>query len=525
MNPLRPLFCLTALLAGSAAAAPQHHQGCLDGAGRAQIMLSPGSQRYLEGRIRFHHVDFSRQGATLYTGADNHRALFRNQTGEQTFLLWLPPDQQPLLTLEAAEQPELCYELTLNPQATQGYLEGQENARPQSPRLQALQQKLAQSGRADAALAAFWRQIETEGTPMVEPLDGGRSLLTFLWRGGHNVRLVGGPSNDHEWLQRLPDSDIWFKSFTVQNDVRLSYQLAPDIPKLVALAGEDAQTQRYRQRRALLATLQAVPLNPHRFADASLLDLNPDPTLSDGLKEAFAGRLKAYAFTSTLLGNQRRIWIYQTDPDAAQPAWLYLFDGNEYLHQVQTPAVLDRLRRSGKIPPIAAVFIDHAGGDSRRTELPANPRFADMLAQELIPFVERQTGLKHNGRRSVLAGSSYGGLAAAYAASRQPQYFSGVLPMSGSFWWHPPTQQSGNGMAELYERLPKLPLRWYIGAGRYETARSNDEADILNSSRALADTLQRKGYAVRFREYPGGHDYAIWQQTLADGLSDLLAPE
>lgn len=522
MKPLHPFFCLAALLAAGAAAAPQHYQGCLNGAGQAQIMLDSGNQRYFEGRIRFKHMDFSRTGATLYASADNSRALFRNQTGEQTFLLWLPPTKPPLLTLEAAAQPELCYELSLNPQAVRGYLEGQENDRPQSPRLQALQQTL-QAGQAGAKLAAFWQQIKTEGTPLVEPLDGGRSLLTFLWRGGHNVRLIGGPGNDREWLQRLPRSDIWFKSFIVQNDVRLSYQLAPDIPKLLAAAGEDAQTHRYRQRRALLATLQADPLNPRRFADASLLDLNPDSRLSDGLN-ALKGRLKAYGFASTLLGNQRRIWVYQTDPDVKQPAWLYLFDGNEYLHQVQAPAIFDRLRRSGKIPPLVAVFIDNAGGDSRRNELPANPRFADMLAQELIPFVERQTGLQHNSRRSVLAGSSYGGLAAAYAASRQPQYFSGVLPMSGSFWWHPP-KQSGNGMAEQYERLPMLPLRWFIGAGRYETARSHEDADILNRSRTLADTLQRKGYTVTFREYPGGHDYAIWQQMLADGLSDLLAPK
>ena len=40
--------------------------------------------------------------------------------------------------------------------------------------------------------------------------------------------------------------------------------------------------------------------------------------------------------------------------------------------------------------------------------------------------------------RTVLAGSSYGGLAATTVAMRHPEVFGNVLSMSGSFWWSPP---------------------------------------------------------------------------------------
>lgn len=514
-------LCLFAASAGTALAADRLYQGCLNGAKQIHIMPDSGANPYIEGNIRFSGMDLSRNGVTLYAGSDGHRrTLFRQQAGTQNFLLWLPESRQITLTLEAAEQPRLCYELRLRSRTASGYVAADENAHPQSPRLQAL---LRQPGLSPDKTAAFWRQIEAEGgTPLVEPLDGNRRLITFLWRGArHNVRLIGGPANDHEWLQRLPGSDIWFKSFTVTNDIRLSYRLAPDIPRLGRETGETESNHQYRQRRALLATLRADPLNPHRFDDASLLDLNPERRAAYGNLPLPSGRLKAHAFASTILGNQRRIWIYQTDPAAMQAAWLYLFDGHEYLHKAQIPAILDQLRRNKRIPPLVAVLIDNADANSRRRELPPNPDFADMLVQELIPFAEKQTGLKHDSRRSVLAGSSYGGLAAAYIASKKPQYFSGVLPMSGSFWW-PGTRQDGNGMAELYARLPRLTLSWHIGAGRYETARSSHEAGILDSSRALADILQQKGYPASFRKYPGGHDYALWQQMLADGLQQLL---
>ena len=52
-----------------------------------------------------------------------------------------------------------------------------------SPRLAVLHQALAdgQSG----ALAAFWAEMQTQHTPLFEPIPGNDSplLATFLWRG------------------------------------------------------------------------------------------------------------------------------------------------------------------------------------------------------------------------------------------------------------------------------------------------------------------------------------------------------
>ncbi|MDS9468831.1 DUF3327 domain-containing protein [Paracoccus sp. MBLB3053] len=122
-----------------------------------------------------------------------------------------------------------------------------------TPRLGALASTLARGDGTDA----FRAEMERAGTPLVEPLDDGQAIVTFLWRGARrNVRLLGGPSNHHERLERLGNSDVWFKSFLVPDCLRQSYRrLAPDVPELPFNA---------RARRvAILATAESDPLNRH----------------------------------------------------------------------------------------------------------------------------------------------------------------------------------------------------------------------------------------------------------------------
>ena len=399
-----------------------------------------------------------------------------------------------------------------------------------SPRLKALQARLAQGGDS----RSFWQEMERQGTPLIEPWDAEHHLVSFVWRGaGQSVRLFGSPSGNHEPLQRLGSSDVWWASFVMPRDARLSYGFAPDVPQVSA----DAMIQ----RRAILSTLQRDPLNRQswgrsadlqatqdRYDGRSVLTLAkaPPQPWSQPRAGVAAGQLQRHWLDSQALGNGRDIWIYKPQgwqqSDAAQRSLLVLFDAQAYLRQVPTPAIIDNLMADGLLPATAVVLVANGAGDARSRELPPNPVFADFMGQQLMPWLKAQ-GIAAGPERTVIAGSSYGGLASSYVALRYPQWFGNVLSLSGSYWWAP-KGESPNWLARQYEQAPQLPIRFYFDAGLYEGARGG-QAGIRETSQELGDVLRAKGNKVVQRVHSTGHDYVHWQGSLACGLLALTGRE
>lgn len=388
-----------------------------------------------------------------------------------------------------------------------------------SPALRQLAEQLKQG----ATTQAFWKDREQQGTPLVEALadSPNERLVTFLWRGARqNVRLFGSPSGGHDALQRLGDSDVWYVTYRVPSSARLSYQLAPDVPE----AGD---------RRTLLATAQRDPLNPHSFGNQKyepsltrsvmeLPDAPPQPWLNKRAHVA-PGTVERQSLKSEILGNTRDVYVYRPagwKNIDQQPGLLVLFDAHAYTRQVPTPTILDNLIADGLIPPTAALIIANPSDETRPVELPPNADFARFMAQELMPWAKQQ-GLATDARHTVVAGSSYGGLASAWLGLQHPELFGNVLSLSGSYWWSPPNTED-QWLARQYAASPRLPLRFYLQAGLFEDKSGSPGAGILDSNRQLRNVLQAKGYPVEHVEYASGHDYLQWRGSLACGLISLI---
>lgn len=412
-----------------------------------------------------------------------------------------------------------------------------------SPRLQALAREHG------AGSAAFWQAVKALGTPIVDALPDNPQAwrVTFLWRGEASTRSLRlfwpVRQGQQERFARVAGTDVWHYSLRLPSGTRLAYQLAPDVPQLKG-------AERQPQRRAILSRVQADPLNPRRWTagtpvlagfdnrhgEHSLLEL-PGAAAEPWLEPRAGvprGQLEHLSFTSQQLGNQRRLTVYTPAHKPAGPLpWLLLFDEDAYLSRVPTPTLLDNLIAAGRLPPMMAVLVGNPTRDSRAVELPCNPQFADMVATELLPWLAARYPLSTDPARTVVAGSSYGGLASAWLGLRHPQHFGRVLSLSGSFWWAParPPGFVAGGLDDLSEgewltrqfaSTPRSEVVFYLAPGLLERSAPSDGPGILETNRHLRDVLQARGQRVIYREFAGGHDYVNWRSELAEGLIALM---
>lgn len=409
-----------------------------------------------------------------------------------------------------------------------------------SPRMDALR-KLAASGNAD--IDAFWKQVTAEGTPLVESIekDPQHQLVTFLWRGTSETRNVfpngsfkiGGRYPLDYVFHQIPLTDVWYLTVRLPTGARFTYGLSENDP----LVFTGFQPERF-------ATTQVDPLNPHRWGcapDATRYDCQsmaeikgaaPQPWIVKNSSVA-AGTIEKQKIHSELLKNEHDLSIYLPagyKANAAPYDLVVVFDESAYLTKVPTPVILDNLIAASKIPPTVAVLIANPTQETRNQELPPNPKFAEFLAKELIPWVRAHYNVTDDPGKTVVAGSSLGGLAAAYAGYKHPEVFTNVLCQSGSFWWAP--DHSGaipdgvitepGWMAKQFIASSKLPLKFYIDAGSFEFDSNGTGGGILETSRDMRDVLLAKGYEVHYQQFVGGHDYLSWRGTFAEGLMDLI---
>src|SRR5262249_1739634 len=164
----------------------------------------------------------------------------------------------------------------------------------------------------------------------------------------------------------------------------------------------------------------ADPLNKSRrildnHPNASLAELPGAPAQPWANRQADAptGTVEWKKIKSTVLNNERMAAVY-TPPgyraDATPYGLLVVFDGIAYTAMVPTPVVLDTLIAQTLIAPMVAVVLANVTTTSRSEELPCNPRFADFLASEVVPWMRQNYNVTTDPSRIIVAGSSLGGL-------------------------------------------------------------------------------------------------------------------
>jgi len=407
-----------------------------------------------------------------------------------------------------------------------------------SPRLQQLQDELEAGGK--GSLGSFWKEIKAQGAPLVEKIEGDNQyrLVTFLWQASGDllsvslISLLTNPSK--HYMRHIPDTDIWYLSLQLLSDLRTTYQFFPEERSASAQRSDDSNRDTYLPdpHNPNIFTFYTEAEDPTgvKFARSvlELPDASPQPWITPQ-KGVAKGKVHLHTMESKILENERRVWVYSPakyTSELGRPlSLMILFDGWAYANLIPTFTILDNLIADQIIPPTVVVMLDSLDTETRLKELVFHPPFNQFLVTEVMPWIYMQYAVTTDPGKTVVGGSSAGGLAAAYAALEHPEIFGNVLAQSGAFSLSPSWETDFGWLARQYALREKASLKFHLDVGTLEKNSYHElrgRPSTLEANRHMCDVVTEKDYPVHYVEFSGGHDYVSWQGTLGEGLKALL---
>jgi enterochelin esterase family protein len=240
-----------------------------------------------------------------------------------------------------------------------------------------------------------------------------------------------------------------------------------------------------------------------------------------------AGELRRFTLFDSTYQRNRFVWVYTPagySPSAGPACDLIIaFDGADYRDTIPLPLILDTLITSGRVPPFVAVLVDDSSRAVRLGDLANQQRFAEFLGRQLVPWVRRGWNVTSDPKRTIVTGSSVGGLAAANVALARPDIFGNVLAQSGAFWRGNEGSNDApfEWLTSQVATLPRRDVRFLLDVGALETIRAVGGRGpvFIEAVRRFRDALVAKGYRVDYTEIAGAaHAPSYWRMRLPEDI-------
>ncbi|HEY0048551.1 MAG TPA: glycoside hydrolase family 15 protein, partial [Pyrinomonadaceae bacterium] len=269
---------------------------------------------------------------------------------------------------------------------------------------------------------------ENEPSPGIFGLKGAEKTdVIFVYRGaGKSVEIAGdftGWRPHGRKFQNLGSCQVLILPF--DNGAKFEYKLVVD------------------------GKWMTDPLNPHKIdngvgGENSVFTMpGYKPTVWDkeqsfkmeGVNEKFIieGRHEAFDLQTKNFGS-RRIKVYlpiRYNASKDRYPVLYFQDGSDYLQRAKAAVQQENLVGAGKIKPFIMVFIDPR---ERTKEYWANDAWADFVANEVVPEIDKRYRTIQNRDGRALLGASLGGITSVWIGLRHPDKFARIGGQSSSFW-------------------------------------------------------------------------------------------
>jgi len=198
---------------------------------------------------------------------------------------------------------------------------------------------------------------------------------------------------------------------------------------------------------------------------------------------------------------------------------LVAHDGPEYDRLAGLCAYAGAMVATGALPPFRLALL---GPGDRDAWYSANPSYAGVLVRAVLPAVRRRVAVSG---RPVGMGASLGALAMLHAQWRHPGSFAGLFLQSGSFF--DPALDASESRWGRFSTVVRFAEEVRGAASAADpvpvTLVAGTGEENLYNNRRTADALRRLGYRVGWGEFPDGHNFTAWRDSLSPHLTALLA--
>ena len=335
--------------------------------------------------------------------------------------------------------------------------------------------------------------VEAERVPFVE---GDRAVFLYLGE----AERVGWAGDFSRWrpepATRVGESDLWVRDRQLPEDARADYKLVVD--------GEwTLDPNNPRQSWSGFGPNSELRMPRYEFPEESVRD--PDTPRGE-LHETVV--MESDALTQSV-----RYQVYTPhgyEGLEGLPS-LYVTDGHEYADDRLGALIvsLDNLIAAQKIPPVIAVLIDPRGpstGVNRRMAFyMRNKRFAEFVAEELVPRIDTDYKTDPTPAARTILGTSLGGLNALYFGAELPDTFEGVVAQSPGML---------GDLVEEYRDVDVSRLRIALSGGVFFDDRNGN---------ALAEVLTERGKEFLYLHVNEGHSWGAWRGQFDELLPWVLA--
>jgi enterochelin esterase-like enzyme len=393
-----------------------------------------------------------------------------------------------------------------------------------------LEEKIKQYG--DRAIEEFLCDLKQKGTPIIEELenDTENNLVTFIYQGNKECKSVlfvpdigldRFKENYKDFqMQRIMETDLWFITYEVKNDLRFVYYFSPNDPLDNDWHDRFCNRVIYDSFSKKVLIFKGENGEEDDKSSYVIMPKSPEDIWAKKIEGVPRGNVSEYKFYSKNLEDKRRVRVYTPygyDKKEKPYGFMVLTDGDDYISALSAIETLNNLIASKKIPPIIAIFIDST--EARGKELNCNDSFCEIITKELIPWARQNYNISSNPEETIICGLSLGGLTATYLGLNYSEVFGNVLSQSGYYWYNSEEFAPNEDcwMSTKFKGINRLPLKFYFDMGVLET-----KYKIIDTNINLRDTLISKGYHVDFQLFNGAHDYLFWGETLAHGLISLI---